>query len=151
MTAARAKRVWFSGALVEFESPSEMGATVGTALGTLSELARVYSTPRSLNRITTACGTKASVPNSFFQLSLPPPLSTLFAHLNDGTMSHALAVIVGVGRGMGASCARAFASKGLSVAILARNADSLKAIADSINASGGIVRRTQIPLLLQFG
>ncbi|KAJ3191637.1 hypothetical protein HK101_007535 [Irineochytrium annulatum] len=48
-----------------------------------------------------------------------------------------VAIVFGAGPGLGAGVARAFAQKGYSVALMARTASKLDAIADSINAAGG--------------
>src|SRR5579862_8617759 len=50
----------------------------------------------------------------------------------------AVAVIIGVGPGLGASLVRRFA-KNYAVAMLARNADYLKALGDEVRKSGAIV------------
>ncbi len=47
------------------------------------------------------------------------------------------AVVAGVGPGLGASLARAFAAEGYSVAALSRNPESSRAVADEIRTRGG--------------
>lgn len=51
--------------------------------------------------------------------------------------SKTLAVILGAGPGTGASIARALALDGSSVALLARNANSLDQVAESVKQIGG--------------
>jgi NAD(P)-dependent dehydrogenase (short-subunit alcohol dehydrogenase family) len=50
-----------------------------------------------------------------------------------------VAVVVGVGPGLGASLARRFAQGGYAVAIIARNADYLRSLAGEIRTAGGHV------------
>ncbi|KAK0494166.1 hypothetical protein EDD18DRAFT_1356111 [Armillaria luteobubalina] len=52
-----------------------------------------------------------------------------------------VAVIAGLGSGSGtgAAVARLLAKEGYAIALVARNADSVKALADEINAAGGTV------------
>jgi short-subunit dehydrogenase len=48
-----------------------------------------------------------------------------------------VAAIIGVGEGLGYSLAKKFAKEGFTVAMLSRNADSLKQFVTTINNSGG--------------
>lgn len=48
-----------------------------------------------------------------------------------------VAVVIGVGPGIGAASAKKFASKGYSVALLSRSLDKLKPVESEINQSGG--------------
>lgn len=48
-----------------------------------------------------------------------------------------VAIVTGASRGIGAACARALADAGAAVALAARSADALSALADEITASGG--------------
>ncbi|KAI9005529.1 putative short chain dehydrogenase [Hyaloraphidium curvatum] len=52
-------------------------------------------------------------------------------------MSKPLGIVVGVGGGLGESIARAFAAKGLHVALVARNGEYLAGVRKSIEESGG--------------
>ena len=50
-----------------------------------------------------------------------------------------LAIILGVGPGLGSALARKFAKEGYQVAMLARNSDYLSKISDEITKTGGNV------------
>lgn len=56
-----------------------------------------------------------------------------------GTMNSAIAIIMGVGPGLGASLAKRFAKEGYQVAMLARSGDYLNKLSSEISASGGKV------------
>ncbi|KAJ3329103.1 hypothetical protein HDU76_008648 [Blyttiomyces sp. JEL0837] len=57
--------------------------------------------------------------------------------------SKGLAIIIGAGPGTGASVARAFSQRGYSIAVLARNKNSLDELTNSINAVGGEAKSFQ--------
>ena len=52
-------------------------------------------------------------------------------------MTHPLAIIAGIGPGIGAAVAQRFAAEGFHVALIARRADALDGLATQITATGG--------------
>ena len=57
------------------------------------------------------------------------------------------AVITGGGRGIGAAIARTLAAEGAAIVVAARNLDSVKAVADSIERSGGKARAVRCDVI----
>src|SRR5262245_61594197 len=57
--------------------------------------------------------------------------------MNERLLDGRVAIITGASRGIGAATARAFAAEGAAVALAARDAAALTALADDLRASGG--------------